>query len=62
MSQNLDYCDLWHELYDLLLEAAEKTRQFDLIISLMEQMDPRLVEEKEMVQQVAEAVKTFLKP
>jgi hypothetical protein len=66
VTKNLDYHDLWHELYYTLKRGVRVTNApstlYDPVIDLMEEMDPRLVEEEEMAQQVAEAVKIFLKP
>ena len=62
MSANLDYHDLWHDLYEFVMSRKSLGNQYVFIAHVMEEMDPRLIEEEEMAQQVLEAVKTFLKP
>ena len=45
MSTNLDYMDMWHDLYNYLKGKVSKATgecQYDNVINIMEDMDPRL--------------------
>ena len=50
MSRNLDYHDLWHNLYDWVKSKASEHDYFgpyDEMEVIMEEMDPRLTEEED---------------
>lgn len=62
MSANLNYHDLWHDLYDFVVERKSLSNQYEFIANIMEEMDPRLGEEAERMEEAKEVVATFLAP
>jgi hypothetical protein len=57
MSMNLDYHDMWHDLYDSMKINPDPYAQY--VAAIMEEMDPRLVEDEETTKKWSGSLEDF---
>jgi hypothetical protein len=57
VSMNLDYHDMWHDLYDSMKINPDPYAQY--VAAIMEEMDPRLVEDEETTKKWSGSLEDF---